>query len=222
MERELKSIAHAAIANGVQIYIPTGNKNYIIGSRLVCAECNEPWYMNLTECFLCGAINPFLYRCDNCGAFSSITKASDRCDSCGEQGTLHQECPNPDCVSNTNKSVKKAINSMGGVFNKYSGFRISSQRCLNCGSQFHLYQVRRIIVFSVCSEMIDKSKLHIDDPEVLSKYSYIIFRILKNGEIKYSFLPLSEYARKENVFSITQVYDNFGEVIKEIFNKERD
>jgi hypothetical protein len=69
--------------------------------------------------------------------------------------------------------------------------------------------------------MIDKSKLQIDDPEVLSNYSYIIFRILKNGEIKYSFLTLGEYAKKEDLFSL-KVYDNLGEVFNEIFSKARD
>ena len=222
MKRELKSIAHAAIANGVHIYIPTGDKNYIVGSRLVCAECNEPWYMNFTECFLCGAVNPFLYRCENCRAFSSITKASDKCGNCGQQNTLHQECPSPKCLSNTNGDVHKAINKIGGVFNKNSGFRISLQRCLNCGSQLHVYQVRRIIVFTLSSTRVDKTNLQIDDSKVLSSYSYIIFRILENSKIKYSFLKLSEYIKAENTFELANIYVSFGQIINKIFSSERD
>ena len=222
MERELKSIAHATIANGIHIYIPTGNKNYIVGSRLVCAGCNEPWYMNLTECFICGAVNPFLYRCENCRAFSSITKASDKCSNCNQQETLHPECPNPQCPSNTNDEIHEAVNKMGGVFNKRSGFRISLQRCLNCGSQFHVYQIRKIIVFTLSSTKVDKTKLQIDDLEVLSTHSFIIFRIIENDKIKYAFFKLDEYLMAENNFELLHIYDDFGKVLDKIFSMEND
>ena len=220
MERDLKSIAHAAIAHGIFIYLPTGNKNYILGSRLVCAECNEPWYMNLTECFICGAVNPFLYRCDNCRAFSSITKASDKCDNCDQQRTLHQECPNPKCLSNTDKEVHIAINNMGGVFNRNSGFRISLQRCLNCGSQHQIYEARRIFVFTLSSTKVDKTNLRIDDPEVISSYSFVIFRVLENDKIKYSVLRLSEYLKEESTFELACISEDLGETFDKIFGKK--
>jgi len=217
MKRELKSIAHASIANGIHIYVPEGEKNYIIGSRLVCAECNEPWYMNFTECFICGAMNPFLYRCDSCKSFNSITKSAGGCNNCGKRDTLHQECPNPKCLSNTNTKVHKAINMMGGVFNKQSGFRISLQHCLNCGSKYHMYKVRKLSVFTTSSTKMDITNLRVDDQEVLSTYSFVIFRITEKDKIKYSFLSLSEYLQKKNNFQLSHIYHDYGKMLKEIF-----
>lgn len=222
MKRELKSIAHATIANGIHIYVPEGDKNYVVGSRLACAECNEPWYMNFTECFICGAVNPFLYRCDNCESFVSITTARRTCSSCGKPRTLHLECPNPKCLSNTDKTVHDAINKMGGVFHKSSGFRISSQYCLNCGSQHHKYQVRRISVFTVPSRKVDKKSLSIDDPEVLFPFSFIIFRIRGKNGIEYSFLKLKEYLGIGKSFELSEIYKDFAKVLGQIFSKEND
>jgi hypothetical protein len=222
MVRDLKSIAHAAIAHGFYVYLPIDTKNYFIASRLVCAECNEPWYTNLTECFLCGAINPFLYRCDSCKSFSSITKASSLCDNCGKKGHLHKECPNPECPTNNNPIIHEAVNSLGGVFEKYSGFSISLQYCLKCGSQFHQYQVRRIFVFTLSSTKVNKSDLSIDDPDVLLSNSWVIFRLMKNDQRAYAYLELRDYLQARDNFELTRIVNDFGEMINEIFDKRRD
>jgi hypothetical protein len=219
MKTEIKSISHAAISFGVQIYVPSDSKNYVIGCRLVCSECNEPWSLNLTECFICGNINPFLYRCSECGQFSSLTKAKNKCSYCNRTGTLRQECPNPKCLSNTNRKIKDRINKYGGVFKKYSGFRISLQRCLACGSQFHQYQVRRIIVSTLSSENVDKTNVHVDDPGVLYEYSYILFRIEQDNKVKYSCQKLAEYEKQENLFVLYQAYNSLKDVIDKIFSR---
>lgn len=221
MERDAKSIFHAAIAHGIHVYIPAANKNYFIGSRLVCSKCGEPWYMNFTECFCCGAPNPFLYRCDNCGSFNSITGATFKCVNCEKEGTLHQECPNPVCITNTDKSIHIAVNAQGGVFARNSGFRTSSQYCLNCGSHSHVYQVRKISVFTLASTKVKKDELRLDDQDLLPLCSYIIFRILKIDRIAYSTMRLSEFLDSENTFDIVNLYTDFGEVIGQIFKLDK-
>jgi len=218
LERELKSISHAMIAHGIHIYIPSGHKNYIIGSRLTCAECNEPWFMNFTECFLCGAVNPFLYRCDNCRAFNSITNASGRCNNCGKQGTLNLECPNPQCLSNTDKSVHAAINQLGGVFNMNSGFKISLQRCLNCGSQYHKYQTRKIYVVTTPSTNVDKGKFTPDDPELLRSSSFVVFRLQGKDKLRYSLLREDQYLKIDHVFELTTIEDNLDGILDKVFS----
>jgi len=111
---------------------------------------------------------------------------------------------------------------MGGVFHKSSGFRISSQYCLNCGSQLHKYQIRRIYVFTVPSRKVDKSIISIDDPGVLSPFSFIVFRIREKDGIKYSFLRLKEYLGMEKSFKLSETYKDFSKVLGEIFSKEND
>jgi hypothetical protein len=218
MNLELKSTAYAIISRGIHIYIPDDSKNYVLASRLVCAECNEPWYMNLSQCFLCGAINPFLYRCDSCRTFISITNAGKKCNTCGKQNTLHLECPNPKCLSNKNKEISKEINRLGGVFNKNSGFLISLQHCLNCGSQLHRYQTKRIIVSTINSKKFEKNKIKIEDPTELTNESYILFRLVSNSEkVRYAFMKLTKFRKCSEIVELSKLYENIDEVLKEMF-----
>jgi len=222
MDNEIKSIAYAAISKGVQIYLPDKD-GYVIGSRLVCTACNEMWYTNLTECFLCGAINPFLYHCEECGAYVSITNAGKKCNTCGEENSLHLECPNPKCLSNTNKKLKKLVNAKGGVFDKDSGFLISLQYCLKCGNQHHRYQVRKLFIKTIKDKKITK----IDLPQTLTKnfnsFSFIIFRINDKDSIKYSGHKLEEIIfDARGKFIIKNLQTDFEYIVNEIFSKRYD
>lgn len=220
MENELKSIAYASISKGVQIYIPDENR-YIVGCRLVCSECNEPWYMNLTECFVCGAINPFLYHCNHCGTYISITNAGKRCNNCGKENTLHLECPNPKCLTNKSKDIHTSINTKGGVFNKNSGFLISLQYCLKCGGQLHNYQIRRLIVKTIEKDTISKRELTFNK-NTLDKSTFIIFRYAPKKEVLYSFIRLDDVHKLPDLIKLKHFKEDFGEVIEEIFDKKND
>ena len=220
MDNEIKSIAYASISKGVQIYLPDKD-GYVIGSRLVCADCNEMWYTNLTECFLCGAINPFLYHCEDCGAYVSITNAGKKCNSCGEENSLHLECPNPKCLSNKNTKLKKVINAKGGVFDKESGFLISLQYCLKCGSQYHHYQVRKLFIKTIKDEEIYKSDLISSDNEKLDYFSFVIFRKQDKENIKYAVHKLDGINfDKNDKFTVKNFHEDFEKIIDEIFLKK--
>lgn len=222
MENEIKSIAYACISKGVQIYLPDED-GYIIGSRLVCADCNEMWYMNLTECFLCGAINPFLYHCEDCGAYVSITNAGKKCNSCGEENSLHLECPNPKCLSNTNKKLKNLVNGKGGVFSRESGFLISLQYCLKCGSQYHRYQVRKLFIKTINGDAINKNDLINSENEKLDSFSFVIFRRQDKEDIKYAVHKSDEIIfDKNDKFVIKNFKNDFEKIVNEIFFKKYD
>ena len=220
MENELKSIAYASISKGVQIYIPDKD-GYIIGCRLVCSECNEPWYMNLTECFVCGAINPFLYHCNNCGTHVSITNAGKRCNKCEKENTLHLECSNPNCLTNKNDDIHNLINEKGGAFDKNSGFLISLQYCLKCGGQFHKYQVRKLIVKTVEKDVINKKELTLDYSD-LDSSTFLIFRYTSEKGLLYSILKLSDLRKLPDTIKLKEFKKDFEEVIYEIFYKNDD
>lgn len=210
-ETDEKSISYAFIANGVQIY--TSNKGYFLVSKLVCSDCGESWYMNLTECFLCGAINPYLYTCASCGAFQSITKSSGSCSKCGSS-KLYMSCPNPNCVSNKNETILAESNRLGGVFNKDSGFLIAQQQCLNCGSKHHEYKNYKIYVRSVGSTEIRFNDLEIES-DYVSDYSYLIIKY-KNGEdINYCLYKLSEISCTN--FQLDNLKGKFEDIVSELY-----
>lgn len=220
MENELKSIAYASISKGVQIYIPDKD-GYIVGCRLVCSDCNEPWYMNLTECFVCGAINPFLYHCSNCGTHISITNAGKRCNKCGKENTLHLECSNPKCLTNKNKKIHRLINEMGGVFDKNSGFLISLQYCLKCGGQFHKYQIRKFVIKTIDKDTIDKNSLILNYND-LEDYTFLIFRYASEKGILYSIMKLADWKKSKDTMKLKEFKKDFSDVIEEVFNKDND
>lgn len=217
LERQIKSISHAMIAHGYQIYTPLTAKNYFLANRLVCVECREPWFMNFPECFLCGGLYLPLYHCDNCGSFSSITGSTGKCSTCGKQGTLHIECPNPDCLTNTDLTLNKSINKLGGVFDKNSGFRISQQHCLKCGSQNQIYQVRKIHFLIINNYEINTSNYNIDDPELLKDNTFLILRI-ESTKISYAAFSQEEFERNSKL-KINQIYSDLNEVLDKIFSK---
>jgi hypothetical protein len=213
MNDAIKSMAYAMISKGFQIYLPE-EANYFVANRIVCSNCNEPWYMNLPECFICGMQNPFLYRCENCGAFVSVTNAGKKCNNCHKENTLHLECPNPKCPTNTDKKLKNLINSKGGVFHEDSGFSIALQSCLKCGNSTHFYQVRKIAVFD-----FDKllGEPICDDPENLLKLSFVIIRNNKSYLLR---RPINFNFEKGSFPNIKE--SDIGKILEFIFDKKFD
>jgi len=207
-----KSISYALIANGVNIYEMEERQDIIYAVRLVCKNCNKPWYMNLTECFLCGAINPYLYRCDDCGTFVSITNASGHCNSC--HGTnLHLVCPNPDCISNTDPDVKKEINAKGGVFDRDSGFLISQLCCIYCGNNEHIYKHRKIFINDFKRHSFDPADYSITSDDIDSNSFLILRDVKQNTNIEYYLIDLNKI--KTSPVKITR----FSDIVDELFSK---
>lgn len=212
MNNDEKSIAYAFIANGVQIYL--NEEEHFIISKLVCLECGDSWYMNLTECFLCGAINPFLYRCSYCNAFQSITKSSGECSRC-RSTELNMVCPNPDCISNKNKTIFSEANGYGGVFNKNSGLLIAQQYCLTCGSKYHTYKNYDIYVIKSNKEELDFKELKIN-PDNISDKAYLIVKYKPNNTtLKYGLYRVRDIINKK--FMMQNLQDNFGSVVAELY-----
>jgi len=211
MNNETKSIAYAFVANGIQIYFGEEDDQFII-SRLVCADCGGPWYMNLTECFLCGAINEFLYKCSDCGNFVSITNSSRSC-SCGSD-KLYLVCPNKDCISNKDEELLKEINKYGGVFNKKSGFLISQQYCLYCGSQYHVYKTYRIKVITTSLDVLSPNGKYLNS-FTMENNSYVVVRQKKGDRILYGVYKTSEFDGKS--IDLKELYNNFTKVVEFLY-----
>lgn len=219
MNNETKSIAYAFVANGVQIYLGDQEDQFIT-SKLICSECGGPWYMNLTECFLCGAINEFLYRCSNCGEFVSITNSGGKCSKCGSE-ELYMVCPNPDCISNQNPKLLEEINSYGGVFNKNSGFLISQQYCLYCGSQFHIYKNYKIKIITLYSAIVNKGEIYKSFPQ-LDDETYVIIRAKTKEKISYGVFRWNELNNDNKELIV--LYPNFSNIVDLLYpvNKSND
>ena len=216
MNNDDKSIAYAFIANGVQIYL--NEEDHFLVSKLICVDCGDSWYMNLTECFLCGAINPFLYRCSECNKFQSITKSGDKCSNseCGSE-ELYMVCPNPECLSNTNANIFKVANAFGGVFNKESGFLIAQQFCLSCGSKHHTYKNYEIYVRVISKDSGDFKELNIDSNNI-SDNSYLIAKYKPDAKtLKYGLYKIKDIVDK--TFKLNNLKDNFGLVVSELYPK---
>ena len=212
-----KSIAYAFIANGIHLYF--SEEDFFLVSRLVCKDCGDYWYMNLTECFICGALNPFLYKCNSCGSFQSITKSSHKCSNCDSE-ELFMTCPNPDCLSNTDTDILSEANKFGGVFNKNSGLLISQQYCLNCGSKSHVYKTFRIFVRAVKSKTVKFDTLEINR-EIITDNDYLIIKYLANKDsIKYRLYKIQEIIGK--VLELDNLHDNFNGIVSELYPMKKE
>tara|TARA_Y100000031_G_C8211807_1_gene381371 strand:+ start:107 stop:754 length:648 start_codon:yes stop_codon:yes gene_type:complete len=212
MEIDEKSIAYAFISEEVQIYL-SEEEGYFIASKLICSECEAFWYMNLTECFICGTTNPFLFRCSDCNSFESITKSSGKCNQCSSE-ELYMVCPNPDCLSNKDNTLKEEANGYGGVFNKNSGLRITQQYCLNCGSKHHRYKNYKIYVRLANTKEVKFEDLKINADYVSDK-SYLIIKFKDKGKIKYGLYKIKDLVAEK--FELTNLKDRFKDVVNELF-----
>lgn len=214
MNRYVKSIAYAFIANGVQVYFSDSDSDSdFIVTKLLCSDCGESWYMNLTECFICGSINTFLYKCQECGAFQSITKSVHKCNICGST-KLSMACANDECLSNTDKKLSAEINDYGGVFNKNSGFLISQQYCLNCGSQIHEYRSYRIKV-EIMRRVGDRIDVNSLSDRIWTENTRLLVKMRNGNRILYGIYKLSELPNGH--FDQQSMTYDFSEIVKRLY-----
>ncbi len=188
MNISTKSVAYFLISRGFNIFI-TEETNAFLAQRHICKDCTSPWYMDLTECFLCGSYNPYIYKCNNCNKYFSITGTVKNCPTCRQK--LIQCCINDSCLSNTNTSVSTQINTKyKGVFDGDSCFNTAQMHCINCGSTLNKY-----ITFNV--KVCDAS--NVDEinsflKQNLSQFDIIVIKLKTNSGVKYKTLKPAEIA----------------------------
>lgn len=136
--------------NGIEVYENDETKGEFILVLPLCNSCGTPWNLEITQCFLCGAFNPFIKR-NKQGIWKSITGAS------GE--TAESACINKDCPSNKISEIKEAINKHyeGGVFKRGSIFNTSLENCVKCGDDEYNYMA--VPVYVIISKSLDIKEL---------------------------------------------------------------
>lgn len=146
--RLIEDIKYFFDKNGIEVYINDEAKGEFLLALQKCTACSTPWNLEITQCFLCGAINPFLKR-DRNGIWKSIT---------GSKGEGEYACINKDCPSNKNKEIKKLIKKhYGSVFLRGSIFNTSLENCIKCGNDEYNYTV--IPLYVIVSEKLDKEEI---------------------------------------------------------------
>jgi len=179
MNISTKSVAYYLISKGLNIFI-TEENNTFLAQRHICKECSSPWYMDLTECFLCGSYNPYIYVCRHCNTYFSITGTVKNCPTCNQK--FIQCCINDSCLSNTNTSVGNAINTKyKGVFDGDSCFNIAQMHCINCGDTKNEYITFEVQVY----ESDDFNNINSFLKQNSFKYDILIIKFTGNSGIKY-------------------------------------
>lgn len=174
----LKSFLYIISSNeiGYHVYKNEDNQNNALIAKLVCSTCNKIWETGDTECFFCGTKNYFVYTCENCQQYYSITGNSIKCPNCGQN--LKKLCVNKNCPTNNSidypelfKRVRKKE-----VFKTSGPYSIRQNSCKNCGSRSNNY------LFSKIKVVFDIDDLENEENEV---------RIFINFESKYT--PVKKY-----------------------------
>ena len=141
---DIRSVAYAFIANDINVYLPDNEQECFIIEYLSCKKCHVKWHTSLLECYFCGEINYYLYKCNTCNKKYSITSTSKKC--CGE--TLVKACINEDCASNTKSYIIPIANKEKGVFDLKSSFNLSLMHCVKCAATENYYQSFKVFVFN--------------------------------------------------------------------------
>ena len=212
MNKDEKSIAYAFISEGVQIYL-NEKIDYFLISKLICSDCGFPWYMNLTECFLCGVLNSFLYRCETCKKFESITKSNKMCNDCKSE-KLFMSCPNKDCISNKNEVLFEEANKLGGTFDKNSGFLTSQHYCNNCGGNYHEYKNYKVYVRKNKKDKLNFKDLNINKDEIYGN-TLLVLKNISNDNLMYGIFNLKNFIDKE--IPLNNLKTNFADLVNKLF-----
>ncbi|EMI09200.1 type I restriction-modification system endonuclease subunit alpha [Anoxybacillus gonensis] len=215
MERQLKSIAYAFVANDIDVYIPDGESNCIVVTKLVCKDCGQYWHTSLSECYFCGTLNFYLYECNSCGKKYSLTSSSKSCDTDGCNGKLIKRCSNPECISRTNEEIQRATDEQGGVFDLNSSFNVSLNHCVTCGSKENYYKTYRIYSYrtevepniEALREFANNNKLNSDEDVIIIKH-------LVDNVIHYGYIP---YSKLDETTEITTTFSRFSDLVSELF-----
>lgn len=202
MNISTKSVAYYLISKGFDIFTGSEENMFLIKIH-ICDTCSSPWYMDLTECFLCGSYNPFLFYCDSCNSYFSITGTVKKCRSCNTD--LIQSCINNTCPSNVDANIKQAVNNKyRGVFNKDSCLNVAQIHCINCGGTNNKYITKKIRVVTTDKPGDVKNALQ----DCTGKdFDLVIVKIVTGGNISYITLNNTEISIDKPEKSIKNTID---------------
>lgn len=212
MNRDLKSIGYAFISCDLELYIPDDEKDCIFINKLVCNNCGEYWHTNLSECYFCGEINYYMYKCLKCENLYSITNAGKKC-SCGSENMV-KACINSDCLSNSQPEIKQAVNSKNGVFELKSSFNISLSHCVSCGNKVNEYKSYRVFIFNfrdTAEALIDYVNKKIKQPNDI-----ILVKSNNDDNIRYDYI--SESTPENYIKNLTHDTLKFSTIPKLVEN----
>ncbi len=152
------------------VYSDSSNDASFLLALPRCSNCNNPWYFNISQCFFCGAIAPFIMK-DKNNKYISTTNAS--------RDDRFYPCINPDCLSNDNDiNNMTRINKYHGVFDRKSPFNTTLENCIKCGNDYYIYDTA-LIKINILDEINSMNSNNYDD------YDGIIFRFKKEKSIKF-------------------------------------
>ncbi len=223
MATNLKLIAYSFIAQEIQVYIPNEITDAIYINNLVCSTCGNIWHTSLLECYFCGSLNSYIYKCKNCGNYIPITNSKKECPSCNSK-SLYKVCYNPDCISNTDEDIRELVYKNKGVFDRESSFNISLQNCYFCGGKMNEYKSYLIFVCPITLEVENFSDNY--SLEVLKNFldkkleenqnyneELVIFKIKNknNNNIKYIFNKIN-YFYENNFEKPGIIYDSISNI----------
>jgi len=150
---------------GFDVYLDSDNDSIIMLSLPRCSECGSPWYFNISQCFFCGAIAPFIMK-DKNNRYISPTNAS---------ANRFYPCINPDCLSNKESISDMIKTKYNGVFDRKSPFNTTLENCIKCGNDYYTYDTAIIKV-----DIIKENNLQINE---CNNYDGNIIRFYKEKKI---------------------------------------
>ncbi|EHO84455.1 hypothetical protein [Fusobacterium ulcerans] len=227
MQINLKSIIYSLIAKEIQVYIPNEITDALYINNLVCSNCRNIWHTSLLECYFCGSLNSYLYKCSDCNKYIPITNSKKECPFCKSK-KLYKICYNPDCISNTDENIKALTNKNNGVFDIHSTFNLSLQNCYHCGGKLNEYKSYLVFVcpdtlkivnfeesynLNILKEFLNRKLTENEN----YKEEYVIFKIKDiNDNIKYIFNEIkhfydTNFEKKENL------YESISEIIEVLY-----
>lgn len=195
MNRKLKSICYAFVANNIHTYIhDTNQENHFVVTSLVCKKCNTLWDTTLLECYFCGDLNRYVYTCTVCGRMYSITRSNVKCECKDKNSKLIKTCKNPDCPTNTDFELKKIVEKEGGVFDLGSSFKLSLNYCQNCGNPSNFYKTFRVFICEDDGKNIED----FINGNSIEEGDLIIYKKKENDQIFYDFLVIKTVEEAKN------------------------
>ena len=146
---------------GFEVYLDSTTEPVLLISLPRCNDCGNPWYFNISQCFFCGAIAPFIMKDDKNDKYISSTNAS---------AHRFYPCINPDCLSNKNSISDMIKSKYNGVFDRKSPFHTTLENCIKCGNDSYMYDTALIKIELVNEENYQNNKNSEYDGRIIRFY----------------------------------------------------
>ncbi len=153
---------------GFEVYTNTNTSSTFVLSMARCVNCGTPWNFNISQCFFCGSISPFLMK-DATGKYISSTNASKK---------RFYPCINPDCLSNQANVLDMIQSKYKGVFDRKSPFNTTLENCIKCGNDVYTFNTALIKI-----EISENEHYEFNEQK---KYDGAIIRFYKTNKVNFS------------------------------------